>query len=224
MDTKIFTFHLGLDQCYLIQEEGTVLVDGGASGKAHVFLKGVEDLLMDPKEVALIILTHGHWDHIGSAKEIKELTGARIAMHQSDMEPLEKGQKFNPPGATTWGKILMGVVPIIMPLFKIPSTSVDMVIGDEGLSLHEYGIRGEVIHTPGHSSGSISLLLETGDVFVGDLAMNMFPFTLSPSLPIFAEDIQQVKESWKLLLDKGAKIVYPAHGKPFPVDVIQSVL
>jgi len=120
------------------------------------------------------------------------------------MESLEKGLKFDPPGATIWGKILMKAVPIIMPLVKIPSTSVDVVIGDEGFSLHEYGIRGEVIHTPGHSPGSICLLLATGDVFVGNLAMNTFPFRLTPGLPIFAEDMQQVKESWKLLLDKGA--------------------
>lgn len=224
MEPKIYTIHLGLDQCYLIKEEGTVLIDGGAPGKVSDFSQKIEALSIDPEEVALIILTHGHWDHIGSAKEIKEITGARIAMHQNDMESLEKGIKSNPPGATAWGKIVIRAVQITMPLFKIPSTSVDIVVGDEGLSLHEYGIRGEVIHTPGHSPGSISLLLETGDVFVGDLAMNSFPLRLTPGLPIFAEDMQQVKESWKLLLDKGAKTVYPAHGKPFTAEVIRSVL
>jgi glyoxylase-like metal-dependent hydrolase (beta-lactamase superfamily II) len=56
-----------------------------------------------------------------------------------------------------------------------------------------------VIHTPGHSSGSVSVLLETGDVFVGDLAMNGLPLRLGPGLPIFAEDLQKVKESWKML-------------------------
>ena len=56
------------------------------------------------------------------------------------------------------------------------------------------------------------------------LAMNMFSFRLAPGLPIFAEDIQQVKESWKLLLDKGVKTVYPAHGKPFAAEVIGNIL
>ena len=224
MEPKILPIHLGFDQCYLIKEEGTVLVDGGAPGKVRDFLKKIEILSMDPKEVALIILTHGHWDHIGSAKEIKEATGAKTVMHGNEKDWLEKSLKPLPPGATMWGNVLIKTLALFMPLVHIASTSVDVVIGDEGLSIHEYGIRGEVIHTPGHSSGSISLLLETGDVFVGDLAMNMLPFRLSPGLPIFAEDLQQAKESWKLLLDKGAKTVYPAHGKPFAAEVIRSVL
>jgi glyoxylase-like metal-dependent hydrolase (beta-lactamase superfamily II) len=70
----------------------------------------------------------------------------------------------------------------------------------------------------------VSILLETGDVFVGDLAMNKFPLRLSPGLPIFAEDWDKVKESWKMLLDQGAKTVYPAHGEPFPADIIQKEL
>jgi len=72
MEPKIFPIHIGFDQCYLIKEEGAVLVDGGAPGKVSDFLQKIELLSIDPEEVALIILTHGHWDHIGSAKEIKE--------------------------------------------------------------------------------------------------------------------------------------------------------
>ena len=113
---------------------------------------------------------------------------------------------------------------MFLPLIRIPGAHVDVVLGDEGFSLAEYGISGKVIYTPGHSSGSVSVLLETGDVFVGDLAMNKFPLRLRPGLPIFAEDKQKVKESWKLLLDQGAKTIYPAHGKSFSVDTIQKAL
>ena len=111
-----------------------------------------------------------------------------------------------------------------MPLIHIPSSNVDIVLGEEGLDLKEYGIPGRVIYTPGHSSGSVSILLETGEVFAGDLAMNTFPLRLSPGLPIFAEDFLKVKESWKLLLDQGAKTIYPAHGKPFSADIIRKAL
>jgi glyoxylase-like metal-dependent hydrolase (beta-lactamase superfamily II) len=90
--------------------------------------------------------------------------------------------------------------------------------------LSEYGIPGRVIYTPGHSSGSISVLLESGDTFVGDLAMNKFPLRFTPGLPIFAEDEAKVKESWNLLLNLGARMIYPAHGKPFPAEVIEKAL
>lgn len=110
-----------------------------------------------------------------------------------------------------------------MPLVHIPATNVDLILGDEEFSLGEFGIAGKVIPTPGHSPGSVSILLETGDAFVGDLAMNAFPLRLSPGLPIFAEDLQKVKNSWKLLLDYGAKMIYPAHGSPFTAEKMQDV-
>ena len=90
--------------------------------------------------------------------------------------------------------------------------------GDEDISLLDYGIPGKVVYTPGHSWGSVSVLLKSGDAFVGDLAMNMPPMRLKPGLALFGDDIQVVKQSWRKLLDMGAKTVYPAHGKPFPIE------
>lgn len=54
--------------------------------------------------------------------------------------------------------------------------------------------------------------------------MNMFPMRLSPGLPIFGDDIQVVKQSWRKLLDMGAKTVYPAHGKPFPAEILKKTV
>ena len=70
----------------------------------------------------------------------------------------------------------------------------------------------------------MSVLLDTGEAFVGDLAMNKFPLRFSPGLPIFAEDQAAVVESWRSLLDQGATTVYPAHGKPFPAEVIRKAI
>jgi glyoxylase-like metal-dependent hydrolase (beta-lactamase superfamily II) len=102
-----------------------------------------------------------------------------------------------------------------MPLIHIPPATVDIVLGDQERSLTEHRIRGKIVPTPGHSPGSVSILLESGEAFVGDLAMNKFSLRLNAGLPIFAEDLSVLKESWKRLLDQGAKTVYPAHGKPF---------
>ena len=54
--------------------------------------------------------------------------------------------------------------------------------------------------------------------------MNGFPLRLGPGLPIFAEDLQKVKGSWDLLLDMGAKNIYPAHGNSFSAEIIQNIL
>jgi len=224
MGIDIHPIHLGIDCSYIVKDEGTIMIDCGEPKKLKHFMQGIEKVSIKSEEVRLIVLTHGHFDHIGSAKDVKEATGAKIALHENEKNWLEKSLKPLPPGVTLWGKIFVNILKMFMPFIHIPSTDVDVILTDEEFSLDEFGIPGKVIYTPGHSSGSVSVLLETGDVFVGDLAMNKFPLCFSPSLPIFAEDRDKVIESWKILLDQGAKTVYPAHGEAFSADIIRKEL
>jgi len=224
MSVGIHPILLGIDRCYIIQAEGIIMIDGGAPKKGKAFLSAIEALSIKPEDIRLMVLTHGHWDHIGSAKEIQDLTRAKIAMHWKERDCLEKSLKPLPPGVTVWGSIFVNIMKAFTPLIHIPATHVDIALGDADFPLTEYGIPGRIMHTPGHSMGSVTVLLETGDAFVGDLAMRAFPLRLSPGLPVLAEDMQQVGESWKLLLDAGAKTVYPAHGTPFSSDIIRKAL
>ncbi len=224
MAATVYTIPLGFTNCYIIQDKGTVMVDTGSPKKTQAFKRAMEALPMDAQDITLLIITHGHWDHIGSARDIKALTGAKIAMHEEEKPWLEKSKTPVPPGVTPWGRIFGGVMRAFLPFIKVSPTRVDLVLQDTPMSLSEHGVSGRVIHTPGHSPGSVSLLLETGEAFVGDLAMNKFPLRLSPDLPIFADDLERVKQSWRVLLDQGAETVYPAHGDPFPVDLIRDKL
>lgn len=224
MNIKIHPVTLGVDHCYLLQGDGLIFIDGGAPNQAKRFVRALEKLSIRPRDTGLIVITHGHWDHIGSARGIKELTGAPIALHRREKDWLEKSLKPMPPGVTPWGRTLISIMSTYVSAVHIPTTSVDIVLDDAGLSLAEYGIPGQIIYTPGHSMGSVSVLLEDGSAFVGDLAMNGFPLRSTPGLPIFAENMQKVKESWKILLDKGINTIYPGHGEPFSVNVIRKVI
>jgi len=224
MPVNIYPISLGITQCYLVQDKGAILIDVGAPKKIKPFIKSIERFGIKPDDVKLLIPTHGHWDHIGSAKDIKEITGAKIAMHRQEKEWLEKAQKHIPPAVTCWGKIIFKSLGFLLPLIRFPAATVDIILGDNDFSLNEFGIAGKIIYTPGHSPGSVSVLLETGDAFVGDLAMSSFPLRLGPGLPIFAGDIKKVKQSLKLLLDKGATTIYPAHGKSFSAELIRTFL
>lgn len=225
MENSIHTIPLGIDNVYVVKGTGAIIIDSGAPKKGTAFLKGLEKVKIKPEEIQLIILTHGHWDHIGSTAEIKNMTGAKVVMHKNEKHWLEESLKPMPPGVTTWGKISTKLFSwSIVPFVHIQPTKVDIVLEDDVFSLKEYGISGKILYTPGHSSGSVSVLLESGEVFVGDMAMNKFPLRLSPGLPIYAENWPNLVNSWQLLLDEGVKTVYPSHGGAFSIDIIKKEL
>ncbi|MGD8764530.1 MAG: MBL fold metallo-hydrolase [Desulfobacteraceae bacterium] len=225
MGNMIHTIPLGFDNTYVVKDNGAIMIDGGDPKKGKAFLKSLEEIGIKPEEIQLIILTHGHWDHIGSAAEIKEMTGAKVVMHKNEKHWLQESLKPMPPGVSTWGKISTKLFSwTIVPFVHIRPTEVDIVLEDDEFSLEEYGISGKIIYTPGHSSGSVSVLLESGEAFVGDLAMNKFPLRLSPGLPIYAEDWPKLLDSWQMLLNQGAKMIYPSHGKAFSAEIISAAL
>jgi glyoxylase-like metal-dependent hydrolase (beta-lactamase superfamily II) len=224
MATRIVSMNLGNTNCFVLQDKGTILIDAGGPKQAKKFKKELDKASIKPEDIKLMLITHGHFDHIGSAQEIKEMTGAKIAMHEADKANLEKGEVQFPPGVTGWGRFIMSILNRLKSMIEFPPSSVDIVLKDEEISLDEYGIPGRVIPTPGHSAGSVTVLLDTGEAFVGDMAMNGLPMRFGPGLPIFAVDLPKLKESWKALLDKGAKTIYLSHGKPISADVIRKEL
>jgi glyoxylase-like metal-dependent hydrolase (beta-lactamase superfamily II) len=225
MSLQIIPFQYSINTAYIIKDKGAVLFDASYQGAAETFSKLLSDSGIDPGEIKLIIISHGDFDHAGGAKELKELTGAKIVMHEKDRAYLEESVFHWPEGVTPWGKFSRALFkPMLKKKVAFPPMKVDIVLGDQGLSLKEYGIPGKIIYTPGHTYGSISVVLETGDAFVGCLAHNRPPFVLKPKLPIYAKDIEAIKKSWKVVIDQGAKTIYPGHGKPFPLEKILKYL
>jgi len=225
MGASIHAIPLGIDNVYVVKDEGVIMIDSGAPKKCRAFLKGLDAIGIKPEEIQLIILTHGHWDHIGSAAEIKELTGAKVVLHKYEKQWLEKSLKPMPPGVTIWGKISTKLFSwTVVPFVHIKPTKVDMVLENEVFPLKDYGISGRIVRTPGHSSGSVSVILSSGEAFVGDMAMNKFPLRLWPGMPIYAENWPMLLNSWKELLEQGVKTVYPAHGGSFSADIIRKIL
>jgi hydroxyacylglutathione hydrolase len=219
MKHAFYAVPVKMTNCYLIRgDDGWVLVDSGIPGGFPTIRKHLEKWSIAPRDVRLVIITHGHIDHFGSAGDVRDATGADILIHLEDLPYLERGIHPFPKGVTIWGKALRALsraIPLASALS--PGGHADIIIGNEDYPLRLFGICGRVVHTPGHTRGSVSVLLDTGEAFVGDLAFNGAPFCLRPKT-VLADDIEQVGKSWRALRERGVRHIYPGHGKPFPVE------
>jgi hydroxyacylglutathione hydrolase len=208
----------GFVNVFLLRGTRPILVDAGNPGTGAAILEKLSENGVDPAEISLILITHGHADHFGSAFELKERTGAPVAVHQLDAEPLRSGRTLPLRPTGTVGRLFL---PLLGQerLGKAHPLQPDIIIEGE-MSLEEFGVEGKVIHTPGHTAGSISVVLADGDVIVGDLLMGGMIRRNRPSNPMFADDIEQLKESVKSVMRLSPRRVFTSHGGPLDPQAI----
>jgi len=221
---EIHRFPLGVSNCYLVKQDGLLLVDTGTPNQMDNLSTRLKGLSVSPEEISLILLTHGHHDHVGSAADLKEITGAPVAINYREREWVEEARTEIPPGIGVVGSMMALLARVRRSSLGFPACAVDMALDDGDFSLQPFGIEGRVVHTPGHTSGSMSVLLDSGDALVGDLAMSFLPFGLRSPLPLLGSDPDIVRRSWRLLLDNGARTIHPAHGRVFSADVLRKEL
>lgn len=199
--------NLGHVNIYLIStEKGYILVDTGMPDKQKEFEKLFQKLGIDLKNIQLIILTHGHLDHVGSTAFVKRITGAKVLCHRSYSMNLAKGKIEPAVPQNILGKILNFMTGLSGS--KIEAIAPDFEVDDE-FNLSEFGVSGKVIHTPGHSKSSISIALDSGEILVGDLIREEKPGVLGYGM--FFEDKDTVLESLKNLAAFDPRVIYLSH-------------
>ena len=201
---------------YLIYRPGeAILVDTGNAGSEQKILETMQEVGLEPDMLKLVILTHAHFDHAGSAARLKELTGCRVMIQSLDADRLKLGYTGLPPGTRWKAKVLVGLARIFLRrMGKFPPVVPDVLVQDR-LDLDSYGFPGRVYHTPGHTHGSMVVLLEGGELIGGD---TIFGVENKQHFPPFAEDLPALVSSWKRNRDLPVKTMYPAHGMYFSFD------
>ncbi len=198
---------------FLIHRPGeAILVDCGKSGSEVRILEKMRSAGLWPGMLKLLILTHAHYDHAGSAKKIKELTGCKVMVHQSEADRLKKGFTTIPAGTRWKAKVLVALARVLAwRIGKYPGADADLLVKD-AFDLQEFGFRGEVIHMPGHTCGSMVVLMDNGALFAGD---TLFGVKGKQHFPPFAEDLPELVQSWEHISRLPVKTIYPAHGMHF---------
>ena len=180
--TRFHRIRLGFGNGYLIQaQRGCIVIDAGSKNQQQPFIRHLEKNNLSGDEVGLIVITHVHFDHVGSLKAIKELCKCPVAVHERESQLLRGGVVVFHPGTNLYAKAASYIGQKLMkPLFRFPSVEFDIVISED-FSLEPFGIPVDIIPTPGHTGGSLSVLLSSGQAFVGDLAANYLPFGIGPA-------------------------------------------
>ena len=220
----VYSVKLGWTWCYLLKcTGGYLLIDTYYQKYYARFEKKLSNLGIATSDIKYLLLTHHHDDHAGFAAELVRRTGCQVIAHRNALSALEQGKYEGT------AKPVNRRIQIVMTFYSLfhrgewdfPPVRLadrDVVIeGDNEEFLKGIGIDGVILHTPGHTStrDSISVLLSDGSAFVGDAAMNFLRWTGVGHRPIYIEDINTVYESWRKLRERGARVIYPAHGRSF---------
>lgn len=189
-----FIMGMGFDaNIFFIEAEKPILIDAGTGWNTANAIKIIEEQI-DPKEIDSIILTHRHIDHVGGAAELSKICHAQLYASVEEAPSLIQGDRVTT-GST---------------MFSIPLDKLDVSVleYDDSIDLGDHKLK--IIHTPGHTIGSISLYHEeskslfSGDTVFADGGVGRWDFETG--------NYRQLVASIEMLRDLKPKNLYPGHG------------
>jgi glyoxylase-like metal-dependent hydrolase (beta-lactamase superfamily II) len=170
-----------------------LLVDVGWPGTLGKLLANLRRKGIELGEIRYLLATHYHPDHAGLVQELKN-KGVGLMVMERQAEAI--------PALKQWMKPEMHYLDI-----DVRDNTAVTATGSRRF-LAQLGIAGEIVHTPGHSDDSVTLILDTGDAFTGDLQSESRADEAS---------IDSVKASWETIRAMHTKIIHPGHGPSRPV-------
>ena len=190
---------------YLVnRDDDIIVVDTGLPGNAGKIIDYVQSIGSHRSDIKTIVLTHSDMDHAGSVARLKEETSAKVAIHEADA-PRLSGEK-EPKAVKGVLGLFLRVMGAVMRFNRIRA---DVLLKDSDL------IDGlTIIHTPGHTDGSICLYLPGRALFVGDALLTDDERMLSLPRRSMSTDLDQAKESIKKISELKYSVLLPGHGPP----------
>jgi hydroxyacylglutathione hydrolase len=191
----------------LIDHQEFFLIDTGREKKFPFLEQNLKKIIDGP--IQYLILTHTHYDHCENAASIKENWGAKIIVSNKEAGYLKKGSTPLPKGTNLFTYVLSNLgnrYATSWYLYKpvIPDVEIN--------GLYSINESIKIISTPGHSKGSLTVVIKDQYAIVGDA---LFGSPMGSILPHFADEKNRLFDTWKQLLNStNCHTFLPGHGKP----------
>jgi ribonuclease/clavin/mitogillin len=200
--SEIKELKYGNTNCYLIcGSRGSVLFDTDWAGTYYKFCRALKDAGAALESISYLLISHYHPDHMGIAQEISS-GGVRLLVMDVQKDYLHASDPVFAKNRSVPFRPINDADVLTVPCGK-----------SRGL-LSDIGIDGEVIHTPGHSADSVSLVLDDGAALVGDLC---------PLFTVPAYRDATLENSWNEILSRGTDRIFYGHSNPQRISGIHSV-
>ena len=187
-----------------------MLVDTGAPGDLKRILGALKAHHVEPKDLALILLTHGHSSQAGGAAELRRRSGVRVALHLGDAALVRSGENGVLAATTPPARLIRPFVDEPFEAFEP-----DLIFRD-GFSLEPHGVNGRVMATPGHTMGSASVVLASGEAVIGDVLRGSLLLPNKARPHFFCNDPELNRRSIVRLAREGLLRCYPGNFGSFP--------
>ncbi|PKL66599.1 MAG: Zn-dependent hydrolase [Methanobacteriales archaeon HGW-Methanobacteriales-1] len=193
------------------------LIDTGRASSWKKLSKNLDGILGE-NQLSCLILTHTHFDHCENATKIKEKYNCKVIVHECEANYLKNGDSPLPKGTNILTRFLINFIgKRIQSRYNYDPVHLDIAV-DEKFDLNKFGFQAYIIPTPGHSPGSISLIIDDELAIVGDAMFGVFKWSVYPP---FADDTQLMIQSWGKLLETGCVTYLPGHGTEISVNLLK---
>ncbi|MDP4278293.1 MAG: MBL fold metallo-hydrolase [Bacteroidota bacterium] len=205
---KIIQLLSGRSNAFLLLSGGKkVIIDTGPHRKWHKLVKHLAALNIH--QLDYLVLTHAHFDHASNSNKLKQRYGVSVIIHKGEWSYLEKGMNPEVRGTVIlYKQLLASVGKSLMKWLHYEPCKADLAVEDL-FDMRNLGINACLMHTPGHTPGSISVIINDEIALVGDCLFGIFKSSVYPPVAL---DSKELIKSWGKLLETGCQIFLPSHG------------
>jgi hydroxyacylglutathione hydrolase len=207
----------GRSNVFLLEFNGiNILIDTGTGRRWDKLCSRLKKLGV--KKIDYLILTHTHYDHAENSAKLKREFGAKVIVNKKEGSFLEKGHSSIPDGTNFVSSLLVKTIaPALAIELNYEPCAPDILV-DQYFDLKKLGFNGYILHTPGHSGGSQSVVVDNEIAMVGDTMFGVFPGSVFPP---FAEEKEEMIKSWGTLINTKCYLFLPSHGTANTLDLVK---